>query len=76
MQNSFYLDGLMSVYRVIWEWRVVVLLLMDGGVSVVCVSVCISFSGVRVCVCRKTLYSGTYGWYFSRLAYLGGYWWK
>ena len=64
MQNSVYLDYLMSVDRVIWECRVVILLLMYGGGSVVCVSLCISLSRVRVCGCREALYSGTYGWYF------------
>ena len=64
MQNSVYLDYLMSVDRVIWECRVVILFLMYGGGSVVCVSLCTSLSRVSVCGCREALYNGTYGGYF------------
>ena len=53
-----------------------VLLLMDGGGSVVCVSLCINFSRVRVCGCRETIYSGTYGYYFVSLTYLGACGWN
>ena len=45
----------MSVDRVSGECRVVGLLLMDGGVSVLYVLSCISFSNFRVCGCRDNM---------------------
>ena len=76
MKNSSPLNYLMSVGRVSGEWRVVSLLLMDGGYGVVCVSLCIYFSNVRGGGYSYTMYSGTYCWYLFRLTELGGCWWN
>ena len=60
----------------IGECRVVGLLIIDGGGSVVCVSLCRSFSDIKVCGFRDTLSNSIDGWYLVRLTYLGHCGWK
>ena len=44
--------------------------MVDCGGGVLCVSLCRSFSDVKVCGCRSNLSSDTYGWYLVRLTNL------
>ena len=76
MKNSLSLDDSMSVDKFSGEWRVLGLFLMYGGGSLVCVSLCMSFSNGRGHGCRDTLWSGTDGWYLVRLTDLGWCGWK
>ena len=49
------------------------MLLMYGGGDVVCFYLVNHFSNDRVCGCRATLFSGTYGLFLVMLSALSGY---
>ena len=66
----------MSMDRSSGEWNVEGLLLMDGVESVICVSLCMYFSNVRVCGCMDNMQSVTDVWYLVRIIDLGGCGWK